>query len=107
MGRPVPPAIANAPELLPGLQLYLVAFCDLETERPIGQFIPGPIPRSHVRAYARQLGLVGDDRAYFAEVIAALDDWHLKTMDERRKRDSPKPPQPKKWPGGGVRRTRR
>jgi hypothetical protein len=49
MGLPLPGKIANAPDLEFGLEIFLAAFHDLESERVVGMDI-GPIPRSAIRA---------------------------------------------------------
>lgn len=51
MHMPIPDKIRNAPELRMGLQLYLDAFYDLNTDRPSGWSLM-PIPRSAIRDYA-------------------------------------------------------
>lgn len=51
MGLPLPDFIANAPELLQGLQLYLQAFFDLDTERSHAAGIV-LIPWSAIKDYA-------------------------------------------------------
>lgn len=48
MGQPMPERIANAPELKLGLQLYLQAFLDLDSERG-----DGAIPWSSIANYAK------------------------------------------------------
>ena len=42
-GLPLPARIQNAPELAPGLGIYMRAFYDLDTCRPMG-VTEGPIP---------------------------------------------------------------
>lgn len=63
MGQPLPDRIANAPELRFGLQLYLQAFLNLDSERN-----EGPIPWSAIRDYAQAFELdeeQTDDLFYF------------------------------------------
>jgi hypothetical protein len=50
-GLPLPKAIASAPQLMLGLELYFDAFFDLSTCRSMG-FSMGPIPWSAMRDYA-------------------------------------------------------
>lgn len=75
-GQPPPDFIANAPELLPGLDLYFDAFWELTTCRSfIGMSgLPGPIPWSAIDAYAQRLGLEGEDLEHFTRLLRALDD---------------------------------
>jgi hypothetical protein len=49
--RPLPEKIKNAPELLPGLNLYMVGFFDLDSERPQG-FSVGMIPTTAIMNYS-------------------------------------------------------
>lgn len=50
-GQPLPDRIANAPQLIPGLHLYLNAFFDLDSERS-HSFGYSRIPLSAIREYA-------------------------------------------------------
>lgn len=50
-GMPLPSRIANAPELLPHLVLYLQAFFDLDSERSHA-LVPTAIPWSSIKSYA-------------------------------------------------------
>lgn len=79
----LPDAIANAPELLPGLELYLEAFYDLNGDRSYG-FSPGPIPRRAIRQYAEEIGMDDfDDFQRFAYIIKEIDAAYLKHLDEK------------------------
>src|SRR5690606_27200047 len=51
-GMPIPDFIKNAPELMPGLEVFLEAFWDLSTCRQIGMGL-GPIPWTSVQEYCR------------------------------------------------------
>jgi hypothetical protein len=46
-----PRALQNRPQLQPGLELYLNAFLELQTERPIGM-TAGPIPWGSIIRWA-------------------------------------------------------
>lgn len=59
-GLPLPEKIANAPELLPGLEPYFEAFSRLSTCRQIGMGV-GPIPWTAIVQYA---------------ALQELDQWH-------------------------------
>lgn len=83
-GKPLPARIANAPELLPGLQLYLQAFFDLDAERSHG-FSLSQIPWSKIKEYSKDLELdeeQTDDMLFF---IRKMDSAHLKRLDARSK----------------------
>lgn len=58
-GMPLPDALKNPPELLPGLALYLEAFWDLHTCRQIGMSL-GPIPWTSVNIWAT-MNLTSED----------------------------------------------
>lgn len=83
-GQPIPARIANAPELHFGLELFLNAFFDLDTERQAG-FSIGPIPWSKIREYAKAYELDSDlseDLMYF---VKALDNAHMKRLEADNK----------------------
>lgn len=70
-GHPLPPKIANAPELRFGLELYFGAFLDLMTSRSGAG--DGPIPWTTIAEYAK---------AYeFDEVQTEDLFFHLTRMD--------------------------
>jgi hypothetical protein len=70
--RPLPAAIANAPELHMGLAVYYQAYCDLSTCRTIGMS-PGPIPWTAAADYARCLAL---DEEQTEDLF-----FHVRSMD--------------------------
>lgn len=80
-GRPLPPAIVNAPELLPGLELFYAAFTDLCTCRAIGMSV-GPIPWDKAMAWGRHFGLSADDLDYLWDMVSALDDAYMRHLRE-------------------------
>lgn len=74
---PIPNKIANAPELEFGLQFYAAAFHDLDSERVVGIDL-GPIPRSAIMNYARELEM---DMVEFDDLyhhVRAMDVFFLK-----------------------------
>lgn len=78
-GQPIPDRIANAPELRIGLQLFLQAFFDLDSERT-HVFSPSPIPWTSIKAYCEANELdeeETDDMFYF---VKAMDEAHLKRL---------------------------
>ena len=75
-GRALPTKIANAPELLPGLELYFVAFQDLHTCRSAG-FDVGPIAWLDIDRYADQGGLDEDQRQDLHHHVRAMDNAYL------------------------------
>lgn len=72
-GDPIPDAIQNAPDLLPGLALFFNAYWEVQSDRPVG-FEPGRIPWSTAVKYAEMHGFSEDQR----------DDliYHFGQMDE-------------------------
>jgi hypothetical protein len=71
-GLPIPERIQNAPELLPGLNLYLIAFFDLDTDRA-ASFGYAPIPWSSIKDWALYHDLDGYQKETLYIHIRALD----------------------------------
>lgn len=83
-GQPLPAKIANAPELELGLHFYMLAFNDLESERPVGMDV-GPIPRSAMRDYAIELDLTDEEFDDLYHHVRALDIAYLKHRAKKNK----------------------
>jgi len=86
-GQPIPSRIANAPELHIGLELFINAFFDLDTERQAG-FSIGPIPWSKIKEYSEAYRFDEDlteDLFYF---VKALDNAHMKRLEANAKAKS-------------------
>lgn len=81
-GLPLPKRIQNAPQLLPGLDLYMRAFYDLDTTRQVG-FELGPISWLAIQEYARELELEGEGKEDLHHFIRVLDNEFL--MYHKRK----------------------
>lgn len=77
-----PKFIAEAPVLLPGLELYLEAFKELSTCRPyIGlEGVPGPIPWTAIDRYGLAHGFEEEGLDYLVRMTRALDDEFLVYM---------------------------
>lgn len=86
---PLPQAIANAPELELGLDLFYLAFMDLTTCRSMG-FGEGPIPWSAVRDYCDELGLEGEQRDDMFIHIRLMDTAYLNHRASKVKKEAPK-----------------
>jgi len=84
MGLPLPGKIANAPDLEFGLEIFLAAFHDLESERVVGMDI-GPIPRSAIRDYAIELDMDSDGFEDLYHHVRALDIFFLKWRAKKNK----------------------
>lgn len=96
-GQRPPSFIEEAPELLPGLEIYFEAFGELSTCRPfIGMDgVPGPIPWDKMRDWGRQTGFEAEELEYFLRMLRALDDEYLIWAIKRRnKNDKPRAVQP-------------
>lgn len=84
-GQSPPEFIANAPALLPGLELYYEAFKELSTCRPyIGlEGVPGPIPWTAIDRYGLAHDFEEEGLDYLVSMIRALDDEFLRHMREK------------------------
>lgn len=84
-GQPMPERIANAPELRIGLQLYLQAFFDLDSERS-HDFAPKAIPRSKVAEYAKELELDEEQAEDLFFFVKKMDGAHLKRLEAKTRK---------------------
>ena len=81
-GNPLPERIANAPELIVGLQLYLNAFFDLDCERSHAM-APTAIPWSSVSDYARAYEFSDEQTEDLHFFIRRMDMMHLKRLSKK------------------------
>lgn len=84
----VPEAFYDQPDI--GLQwlFHWQAFHDLSTERQIGMGV-GPIPRSAIRSYAEEYGIIEDDEYdKFEQIIRSVDVNYLKLVNSFGKKDA-------------------
>lgn len=83
---PLPNKIANAPQLLQGLELFYIAFMDLNSCRSMG-FGEGPIPWTAIRQMAdEELGLVEEQRSDLFFHIAKMDSAYLKFRESQQQK---------------------
>jgi len=75
MGQPLPDFIANAPKLEIGLQLFLQAFFDLDTERSHSMGVTA-IPWSRIKDYAVAYELNNEDTEDLIYLIRQMDLSH-------------------------------
>lgn len=79
--QPYPDTIANAPELMPGLSLFYIAFLDLTSCRSLG-YSQGPIPWLAIHHYCEAHEIEGEQKEDVFYHIARLDktylDWSAK-----------------------------
>jgi hypothetical protein len=76
---PLPSKIQNAPVLLPGLELYYIAFNDLMASRMTG-FGMGPLWWSTIQQYCDHHGIVGmqaEDMQYHLRELDAVYLTHV------------------------------
>lgn len=82
---PLPDAIANAPVLGLGLDIFFVAFMDLNSCRSLG-VVEGPIPWIAKQTYSKEeLQLEGEQRDDFFYYMARLDAAYLDHKAKQRK----------------------
>lgn len=88
-GQPIPERIANAPELQPGLQLYMQAFFDLDSERShaMGLVV---IPWSSIAAYASAFEFDEEQTEDLFYFVRKMDTEHLKKLAEKQKANQAK-----------------
>lgn len=84
-GEQLPERIANAPTLHLGLELFLQAFFDLDSERSHG-FTLTPIPFTSVLTYARLYELDEEQTEDLLFLIRRMDNAHLARLDKKAKK---------------------
>lgn len=87
--RPLPNAIANAPALALGLELFYSAFMDLTTDRAIG-YGEGPIPWSSVDRYCQRHAIRGEQREDVHYHVRRMDAVYLEHRAEQARLESAK-----------------
>lgn len=86
-GQPIPERINNAPELNAGLQLYLEAFFDLDSERSQGLGL-SPIPWSSIKYYAEAYDFDEYQTYCLFLFIKKMDSAHLKRLEVKQNRSN-------------------
>lgn len=82
---PLPDSIANAPFLLLGLELYLIAFMELTSERNHSQGIEGPIGWLKIKAYCNCLELCEEQETDLFYFIQNMDAKYLEYKASKNK----------------------
>lgn len=90
-GQPIPERIANAPRLMPGLDLYLNAFFDLDSERTHG-FSLSPIPWQSIYNYAKAWEFDKEQLEDLVYFVRKLDLAHLNRLRKKQEADNAKKP---------------
>jgi len=83
-GLPLPDRIQNAPELLPGLELYYIGFIDLSDSRSLGMGL-GPIPWFTVQQYCKEFALDEDQTEAMHHHIKVMDAAYLEHQRKKAK----------------------
>lgn len=76
-GRPIPDRIENSPSILPGLELYYIAFQDLNSSRQMGMGL-GPIPWVVIQQYCQLKELSDEQTEAMHHHIPLMDTVFLK-----------------------------
>lgn len=79
---PLPEAIQNAPDLLPGLDMYLAAFFDLTSSRQYGMSA-GPIPWAVINEYCKYMSIHGQQKEDMFHYIREMDNAYLKYLERK------------------------
>jgi hypothetical protein len=86
-GMPLPKAILNKPELLPGLDLFLDAFMALSSCRYLGMG-EGPIPWTAIDRYCTVNEIEGSLREELFHHVRSLDGVYLKHTAKTLKKET-------------------
>lgn len=71
-----------------GLGLFFQGYLDLSTHRQSG-FAVGWIPVGAIFDYCERMGLQGEQREYFVDVMKRLDSQYLKWQSEKKSGKQP------------------
>lgn len=83
-GNPIPDRIANAPELKPGLNLFLEAFLELDSERS-HSFGPERIPLTKIFEYANAYEFEQEQTEDLVYLVREMDKAHVSDLAKRQK----------------------
>lgn len=81
--EPIPDRIANRPNLIPGLELFYIAWFDLDAERAVG-FGLGPIPRSAMVNYAQEYGFSLEQKEDLLYLVREMDNDYLARQAKKK-----------------------
>lgn len=82
---PLPDKIQNAPELEPGLALYLRAFYELNASRAVGMG-EGPIPWGAIDQWCASLGMSEEEAEDVHYLVRQLDNAYLQHKAKKAQR---------------------
>lgn len=86
---PIPERIANSPKLAPGLELYLQAFFDLNSERSHGMGLT-QIPWSCIKNYAEFYDFSERQTESLFYHVRVMDEANLNRLDKKQARSRSK-----------------
>lgn len=97
MQNRLPPArIQNAPDLLPGLEIYYDAFNRLTSSRALAKGLVGAIPYSAISGYCKDEGIEGETREDMIYHVERLDlayiSWQIDRSATLAKQQQETPP---------------
>ena len=85
----LPPALEKRPDVTHDVQFYLQSFFKLSNFRTMGFSSMGAIPMQDILAYAEMVGYTSiEDRAFFVDMITALDIEYRNLAHEKQERES-------------------
>jgi hypothetical protein len=87
-GMPLPPQVKEAPELWPGLELYLMAFMELTSCRGLGYGAVGPIPWLAIHHYCEAHDVSGEQREDLLYYVQHMDKAYLDWQTKKGKEDA-------------------
>lgn len=80
LGKKTPSRFVDKPRPLPGANLYLQAFYDLDSERAQGYMSQGRIPWSAIQHYATVVGFDYELTCNLHHLIKHMDSAHLERI---------------------------
>lgn len=80
--QPLPPRIANAPQLAIGLELYYLAYMEISTCRSVGM-TAGPIPWTSVQDYATAFDFDEEQTENLHVYVRAMDKAFLDHLNAK------------------------
>lgn len=86
-GQPIPERIRNAPTVPLGLELYLVAFFDLDSERTHNGSVQR-IPWTSMAQYANAYGFSEEQTMELFHFVKKMDAEHCKRLEAKMKAEA-------------------
>ena len=83
-GLPIPERMRNAPSLKPGLELFLVAYTDLDRGRPVIYGDYSSLSWDLIDRWCHAHGIFGETREDVFAHVRSLDDAYLKWRESKR-----------------------